>query len=175
MAGPRTSRVVVRPGASGMSTTTVTSVRSGRPASGPATTSAGWSRTAPSSGFGSPSSAEAPGSTVAIGIDRHRLPRRWTAASASAPEVAVERGADREPGSGEALARLTRRQVELDDSPAEWRPFDIDEGDETGIDRIEFGERCVHDAVLLGRDDIVLRTQHPRLAPSHGRIHPRAS
>ena len=40
-------------------------------------------------------------------------------------------------------------------APAEWRPFDVDEGDETGVDRIELGERCVHDAVFLGRDDIV--------------------
>jgi hypothetical protein len=38
---------VVRPAACGTSTT-VTSVRSGRPATAPATTPAGWSRTAPS-------------------------------------------------------------------------------------------------------------------------------
>jgi hypothetical protein len=49
--------------------------------------------------------------------------------------------------------------VELEDGPAEWRPFDVDEGDETDVDRIEFGERRVHGAVGLGRDEIVLRTR----------------
>ena len=96
------------------------------------------------------------------------------AAKASASEVPVERGADREPGSGEALARLTGGQVELEDGPAEWCPFDVDEGDETGVDGIELGERGVHGAVRLGRHEIVLRTEHPRLAPGHGRVDPRA-
>jgi len=45
----------------------------------------------------------------------------------------------REPGSREAIARLAGGQVELDDGPAEGRPFDVDEGDQTGVDRIEFG------------------------------------
>jgi len=94
------------------------------------------------------------------------------AARASAPEVPVERGADREPGSGEALARLAGGQVELEDGPAEWRPFDVDEGDETGVDRIEFGERCVDGALGLGRDEIVVRTEHPRFTPGHGRVDP---
>jgi hypothetical protein len=70
--------------------------------------------------------------------------------------VPVERGADRQPGSCEALARLTGGQVELEDGPAEWRPFDVDEGHQTGVDGIQFGERCVHGAVGLARDDIVL-------------------
>lgn len=47
-AEPRTSKTVVRPGASGTSIMTVTSVRSGRRATVPATTSTGSSRTAPS-------------------------------------------------------------------------------------------------------------------------------
>jgi hypothetical protein len=57
--------------------------------------------------------------------------------------VPVERGADREPGAGEALARLARGQVELEGSPAQWGPFDVDENDESGVDGIQFGERCV--------------------------------
>jgi hypothetical protein len=69
--------------------------------------------------------------------------------------VPVERGADREPGSGEAPARLAGGQVELEDGSAERRRFDVDEGDETGVDRIELGERGVHDAAGLGRDEIV--------------------
>jgi hypothetical protein len=68
----RPDDLTVRPGASDTSTTTVIPVRSGRPATAPATTSAGSSRTAPSSGSVSPNSAEARGSTVATGIDRLR-------------------------------------------------------------------------------------------------------
>jgi hypothetical protein len=54
-------------------------------------------------------------------------------------------------------------------------PFDVDESDQTGVDGIQFGERCVDGAVDLGREDIVVRTEHPRLAPGHGRVDPRAS
>jgi hypothetical protein len=41
--------------------------------------------------------------------------RRWSSKErASALEVLVERGADREPGSGEPVARLAREPVGLD-------------------------------------------------------------
>jgi hypothetical protein len=53
----------------------------------------------------------------------------------------------------------------LEDGPAEWGPFDVDEGDETSVERIE---RRVHGAVCLGRDDIVVRTKHPRLPHATG-------
>jgi hypothetical protein len=86
--------------------------------------------------------------------------------------VPVERGADREPGSGEPLARLAGGQVELEDGPAEWHPFDVDEDDETDVDRLEFGKRYVDGAVCLRRAEIVLRTEHPRLTPSHRRVDP---
>jgi hypothetical protein len=66
---------------------------------------------------------ESPGLIVSV---RHGT---GAAARASAPEVPVERGADREPGSGEALARLAGGQVELEDGPAERLPFDVDECD----------------------------------------------
>src|SRR5919106_4925276 len=103
-----------------------------------------------------------PRASVATGIDCQRCHGAGAAASASALEVPVERGADREPGSGEAVPCLAGRQVELEGGLAEWRAFDVDEGDETNVDRFEFGERCVHDDVCLGRDEIVLRTEHPR-------------
>jgi hypothetical protein len=51
--------------------------------------------------------------------------------------VPVERGADREPGSGEPLARLAGGQVELEDGPAEWRPFDVDEDDEASAPSVQ--------------------------------------
>src|SRR5919106_1471046 len=94
------------------------------------------------------------------------------AARASALEVLVKRGSDRKPGPGETVARLVRRQAELEDGPAEWRPFDVDEGDETSVDRIKLGERRVHDAVRLGGDEIVVRPEHKRLAPCHWRVNP---
>jgi hypothetical protein len=46
----------------------------------------------------------------------------------SAPEVPVERSADRERGSREAIARLAGGQVELEDGPAEGGPFDVERG-----------------------------------------------